>query len=86
MGISSYGMAQRINPHSLRISVIKDWDNSVWHDEPKEIDFDSECYLRNKLNIDSSNFGLYERKIKLQKMLGKVGYKKVVNNVKILSR
>ena len=30
--MSSYGMGQRFNPHTLRIGINKNWD-SKWYDE-----------------------------------------------------
>ena len=84
------GMGQRVNPHNLRVGVIKDFNSDIWYDESQNIDYESRKYLKyrlsSNLNVSAYTLSLIERKIKLERLLGKTCYKKVVNSVKILSR
>ena len=81
----NYGMGQKVNPHTVRVGVIKNFD-SVWLIEDDIIDNQSKLYLKTKILGISLSTGLYDRKIKLIKMLGKNKYKKLVSKVKTISR
>lgn len=77
----NFGMGQRVNPHTLRTVMSKNEDKSFWINEDSK---NKEFYHNSDLSI--SNFGLFERKIKLEKRLGKQNYKKIVKRAKTLRR
>ena len=81
----NYGMGQKVNPHTIRVGVIKNFD-FVWLEEDDIIDNQSKLYLEKKISRLSLSVGLCDRKINLIKILGKNKYKKLVNKVKTLSR
>ena len=86
----SYGMGQNFNPHALRMRVIKDFD-SKWYEEESDFDYfavdsENDNYLKkfsNASNISIYGSSFLQRKIKLEKILGKKTYKRMV---KTLSR
>jgi len=70
-------MGQKVDPHGLRIGVVKDWD-SKWYLEKD----DNSVFISNEMIHHS----LENRKIHLVQLLGKRKYKETVNKVKTLSR
>lgn len=70
-------MGQKVNPHGLRVGVIKDWD-SKWYPENTEDNF--------YISEDLIHHSLENRKIHLVKLLGKKKYRETVKKVKTLSR
>lgn len=68
--MDKYGIGQNFNPHNLR--MLPDLGNSF--------------NTSNNLNLFFDKIGLVERKIKLEKKIGKNNYKKLVNKMKKLSR
>lgn len=87
----SYGMGQNFNPYALRMGVIRDFD-SKWYEEELDIDYlavdlENDNYLKKRFS-NASNISIYgssflQRKIRLEKILGKKTYKRMV---KTLSR
>ena len=54
-------MGQKVNPHGLRVGVIKDWD-SRWYSEDKFAEYLAEDYkirkfLKNKTGFDQKENG-----------------------------
>ncbi len=70
-------MGQKVNPHGLRIGLIKNWD-SEWCSEQNE----NGIFISN----DMIHHSFKNRKIHLVQLLGNKRYKKTVNKVKTLSR
>ena len=50
-------MGQKVNPHGLRVGVIKDWD-SKWYSEDKFADFLVEDYNIRKFLKKKTNFSI----------------------------
>lgn len=77
-----------INPHSLRVGIVKNWD-SKWY--PEE-------YVDENLLLDDVNhkhfsisgkliqYSLLDRRIHLVQLLGNNKYQKITNKIKRLSR
>lgn len=70
-------MGQKVNPHSLRVGVISDFD-SKWYPENNN----SEMFISEEMIHHS----LQNRRIHLVQLFGKKKYKKITNKVKQLSR
>ena len=73
----NFGMGQKVNPQSLRIGLVRDWD-SKWYPEKNG----GELFISSEM----IHYSLENRKIHLVQLLGKKKYKKIVNQVKTLSR
>ena len=68
--MENYGIGQNFNPHGLR----------------RLPDFGNSFNVSNNFNISFDKIGLLERKIILEKKIGKNKYKKIVSKMKKLSR
>ena len=97
----NYGIGQKFDPHSLRTGILDHPSSSNWIDEScktegtymlgnnlmTSVDSKSGLYITNKLSgISICSLDLFERKVKLEKVLGINNYRKLVNKVKKLSR
>lgn len=70
-------MGQKVNPHSLRVGVIRDWDSKWYPENTKDKLYISEDLIHHSLE---------ERKIHLVQLLGKKRYRETAKKVKTLSR
>lgn len=77
-----------INPHSLRVGIIKDF-GSKWYPE-EDIDYNLLSDEVNHKHFSISGkliqYSLLDRKIHLVQLLGKHEYKRIINKIKSLSR